>query len=176
MVDIIDIILLFNNIDHIWIVAYVSFKLIVNFAINLQQVSTILRSCAVAIITVCNFNFMASSLKQNKMYYKYKIMCMVSADPNVTYRQIAEKIDISTGAAYNLMTSLISQGAVYIDNLNKKKTRKIHCYKLSNIGIREKAILSRGVLEFKKAQLIQIKNEIRLLELEVSSKFESKDN
>jgi predicted ArsR family transcriptional regulator len=119
---------------------------------------------------------MASSLKQNKMYYKYKIMCMVSTNPNVTYRQIANKIDISTGAAYNLMTSLISQGAIYIENINKKKTRKLHSYKLSNIGIREKAILSRDVLEFKKVQLIQLEAEIRLLELEASSKFESKDN
>ena len=119
---------------------------------------------------------MASSLKQNKMYYKYKVMCMVSSNPNITYRQIANKIGISTGAAYNLMTSLIGQGAIYIENINKKKTRKIHSYKLSNIGIREKAILSREVLVLKKAQLIELKNEITLLELEVSSKIENNDN
>ena len=73
-------------------------------------------------------------------------MCLVAANPNITYRQIAKKIEISTGAAYNLMTSLIRQGAVYIETPNNNKNSKKYSYKLSNIGIREKVILSKDIL------------------------------
>jgi predicted transcriptional regulator len=127
------------------------------------------RSCAVAIIIAIIYKIMASSLNKNKIYYKYKIMCLVAANPNITYRQIAREIEISTGAAYNLMTSLISQGTVYIETSDNKKNNKMYSYKLSNIGVREKAILSREILELKKNQLIQLQEEIILLEMEVNS-------
>jgi len=114
---------------------------------------------------------MASTSRQNKKYNRHKLMCMIISNPHVTYREIADAIGISTGSAYNLMTTLISKGIVYFEISDKNHNSQKYCYKLSNIGIREKAILSRDILELKKIELVLLQEEIKTLELEVSSKL-----
>jgi DNA-binding PadR family transcriptional regulator len=126
-----------------------------------------LRSCAEAIATFKEKNLMASTLKNNRDYNYYRIMCMIEDDKFITYRKIAKLISVSTGSAYNLMTDLIKNGYVNVEVLGQEKNRQKYLYNLSSIGVRQKAALAKIFLDLKQAELEKIQNEIIILKNDI---------
>ena len=100
---------------------------------------------------------MASTLKNDRDYNYYRIMCMIDDDKFITYRKIAKLISVSTGSAYNLMTDLIKNGYVNVEVLGQEKNRQKYSYNLSSIGVRQKAALAKIFLDLKQAELEKYK-------------------
>ena len=112
-------------------------------------------------------NLMASTLKNDRDYNYYRIMCMIEGDKLITYRKIAKLISVSTGSAYNLMTDLIKNGYVNVEVLGQEKNRQKYSYNLSSIGVRQKAALAKIFLDLKQAELEKIQKELIILKNDI---------
>jgi predicted transcriptional regulator len=110
---------------------------------------------------------MTSVSKNAKDYNYYLIMCMIDDDQLLTYRKISKSISVSTGSAFNLMTELIKNGFVNVENLDQKKIRPRYAYNLSSVGVRQKAILARVFLDLKRAELVELQKELIRLQEDV---------
>ena len=126
-----------------------------------------MRSCAEAIATFKKKSLMASTLKNDRDYNYYRIMCMIDDDKFITYRKIAKLISVSTGSAYNLMTDLIKNGYVNVEVLCQEKNRQKYSYNLSSIGVRQKAALAKIFLDLKQAELEKIQKELIILKNDI---------
>ena len=126
-----------------------------------------MRSCAEAMVIFEKENLMASTLKNDRDYNYYRIMCMIEGDKLITYRKIAKLISVSTGSAFNLMTDLIKNGYVNVEVIDPEKNRQKYSYNLSSIGVRQKAILAKIFLDLKQAELDKIQKELIILKNDI---------
>ena len=126
-----------------------------------------MRSCAEAMVIFEKENLMASTLKNDRDYNYYRIMCMIEGDKLITYRKIAKLISVSTGSAFNLMTDLIKNGYVNVEVIDPEKNRQKYSYNLSSIGVRQKAILAKIFLDLKQAELDRIQKELIILKNDI---------
>ena len=82
----------------------------------------------------------------------------------MTSRQLAQKVGISNGSAYYLLTSLIDKGFVKFANFKKSTKKEKYSYLLTPKGIREKSIITSKFLVRKKKEYKLLKKEIAELE------------
>jgi len=107
---------------------------------------------------------MASRRKEYQEDAKMRVLQIISSNPQMTSRKLAQKVGISNGSAYYLLTSLIEKGFIKFANFkeNQKKTKYI--YLLTPKGIREKSLITSKFLERKKQEYELLKKEITELE------------
>ncbi len=110
---------------------------------------------------------MASNRKERIKETHFKIMRLLVADPSISTREIADKVEISNGAAYYCLTALIEKGFVKLKNFTKSKNKTKYIYEVTPRGIRAKAALTVQFLERKKDEYIELKAEIEILENEL---------
>ena len=82
----------------------------------------------------------------------------------MTSREIAQKVGISNGSAYYLLTSLIEKGLVKLENFKKSEQKTKYSYLLTPKGIREKSFITIKFLERKKQEYERLEKEITELE------------
>ena len=82
----------------------------------------------------------------------------------MTSREIAEKVGISNGSAYYLLTSLIDKGLIKLENFKKSEQKTKYSYLLTPKGIREKSLITSKFLARKKKEYELLKREINELE------------
>ena len=82
----------------------------------------------------------------------------------MTTREIAEKVGISHGSAYYLLTSLIDMGFVQLKNFKDSSQKVKYSYLLTPKGIREKSLITNSFLMRKKQEFEELKSEINSLE------------
>ena len=92
----------------------------------------------------------------------------------MTTREIAQKVGISNGSAYYLLTSLIDMGFLKLSNFKDSPQKIKYSYLLTPKGIREKSIVTSKFLERKKKEYELLKKEITELERDIESKIEFK--
>jgi len=109
---------------------------------------------------------MASRRKEISEAAKFQIMRLISENPNISTRKIAEKVGISNGAAFYLLHSLIEKGFVKLENFLTSPNKKKYIYLLTSTGIKEKYYLTLKFLEQKKKEYEDLKSEIQELEKE----------
>ena len=85
----------------------------------------------------------------------------------MTTREIAQKVGISNGSAYYLLTSLIDMGFVKLSNFKDSSQKIKYSYLLTPKGIREKSLVTSKFLVRKKQEYELLKKEI--IELERAS-------
>ena len=94
-------------------------------------------------------------------------MQIINQSSELTTREIAQKVGISNGSAYYLLTSLIDMGFVKLSNF-KENSRKIkYSYLLTPKGIREKSLITTKFIKRKKREFELLKKEIAELEKDV---------
>ena len=86
----------------------------------------------------------------------------------MTTREIAQKVGISNGSAYYLLTSLIDMGFVKLSNFKDSSQKIKYSYLLTPKGIREKALVTNEFLVRKKQEYELLKKEITELERDLS--------
>jgi len=94
-------------------------------------------------------------------------MQIINQNPQMTSRKIAQKVGISNGSAYYLLTSLIDKGLVKLANFTENSQKIKYSYLLTPKGIREKSMLANEFLARKKEEYKALRNEINQLEQEI---------
>lgn len=109
---------------------------------------------------------MASRRGDYKEDAKLRIMQILNKNPQITSREIAQKIGISNGAAYYMIISLVDKGFIKFSNFKENSKKVRYCYYLTPKGIREKSLLTQKFLIRKKKEYKILKEEINKLEQE----------
>ena len=107
---------------------------------------------------------MASRRKEQQEDAKLRVLQIISNNPQMTTRELAQKVGISNGSAYYLLTSLIDKGYVKFANFKKSAQKTKYSYLLTPKGIREKSLITSKFLERKKQEYKLLKEEITELE------------
>ena len=110
---------------------------------------------------------MASNREERQQEIHFRVMQLLDEEPNISTRQIAERVGISNGSAYYCVTALIQKGFVKLQNFTQSKTKANYIYELTPRGIRAKAALTVQFLERKKLEYNELKAEIARLEDEL---------
>ena len=110
---------------------------------------------------------MASRRKEHQEDAKLRLLQIISNNPKMTSREIAQKVGISNGSAYYLLTSLIDKGFIKLENFKKSDQKTKYSYLLTSKGIREKSLATSKFLVRKKQEYELLKKEIAELERNV---------
>ena len=114
---------------------------------------------------------MASRRKEQQEDTKLRVLQIISVNPQMTSRELAQKVKISNGSAYYLLISLIDKGFVKYANFKKSAKKTEYYYLLTPKGIREKSLISRKFLVRKKQEYKLLKKEITELEQDVGEDY-----
>ena len=95
-------------------------------------------------------------------------MQIINQNSELTTREIAQKVGISNGSAYYMLTSLIDMGFVKLSNFKKNSKKIKYSYLLTPKGIREKSLVTSKFLVRKKKEYELLEKEIAELERDLS--------
>ena len=95
-------------------------------------------------------------------------MRLISNNPEMSTRKVADEIGISNGSAYYVLTALIEKGFVKLGNFKNNPRKGQYAYLLTPKGIRERSILTHSFIERKRQEFKDLKVEIQSLEEEVA--------
>jgi EPS-associated MarR family transcriptional regulator len=117
---------------------------------------------------------MASRRKEHQEDAKLRVFQIIKKNPELTTREIAQKIGISNGSAYYLLTSLIDKGFVKLSNFKNNSQKTRYSYLLTPKGIREKSLITSKFLVRKKQEFEALREEISSLEKSIGNVFSDK--
>ena len=107
---------------------------------------------------------MASRRKEHQEDAKFRVFQIINENPQMTTREIAQKVGISNGSTYYLLTSLIDMGFIKLSNFKDSSQKIKYSYLLTPKGIREKSLVTSKFLVRKKQEYELLKKEIIELE------------
>lgn len=110
---------------------------------------------------------MASRREVQQAEIRLKIMRLVSQNPDISTRQVADEVGISNGSAYYVLTALVEMGFVKLKNFKKNPRKGQYAYLLTPKGIREKSLLTHSFIGRKRVEFELLKSEIEAVEEEV---------
>jgi len=110
---------------------------------------------------------LASRREEQQEDIRLRVMRLISANPEMSSRQIAENVGISNGSAYYALTALVEKGFVKLDNFKNNPRKGQYAYLLTPKGIREKSILTHRFISRKRQEFDNLRMEIEALEEEV---------
>ena len=111
---------------------------------------------------------MASRRKEHQEDAKFRVFQIITENPQMTTREIAQKVGISNGSTYYLLTSLIDMGFIKLSNFKDSSQKIKYSYFLTPKGIREKSLVTSKFLVRKKQEYELLKKEIIKLERDLS--------
>jgi EPS-associated MarR family transcriptional regulator len=106
----------------------------------------------------------ASRRKEHREDSKFRVFQIINENPHVTTREIAQKVGISNGSTYYLLTSLIDMGFIKLSNFKNSSQKVKYSYLLTPKGIREKSLITNKFLARKKLEFEALRDEIESLE------------
>tara|TARA_B100000787_G_scaffold144369_1_gene114196 strand:+ start:1026 stop:1376 length:351 start_codon:yes stop_codon:yes gene_type:complete len=115
----------------------------------------------------------ASRRKEHQEDARLRVFQIISSNPKMTSRELAQKVGISNGSAYYLLTSLIDKGFVKLLNFKENSQKTKYSYLLTAKGIREKSLITSKFLIRKKQEYKLLRKEITELERDAGLHIES---
>lgn len=97
----------------------------------------------------------------------FRIMRILQEDPDLTQRELAERLGISVGGLNYCLKALIEKGLVKMSSFANAKNKFGYIYVLTPRGIVEKASLTQAFLQRKMVEYEALKAEIKALKAEV---------
>ena len=116
---------------------------------------------------------MASRRKEHQEDAKFRVFQIINENPQMTTREIAQKVGISNGSTYYLLTSLIDMGFIKLSNFKDSSQKINYSYLLTPEGIREKSLITSKFLVRKKLEFEALREEIKSLEKSIGDGFNS---
>lgn len=98
---------------------------------------------------------------------RFRILRLLEAEPDLSQRQIAERLGISLGRVNYLLRALAAKGQVKVRNFRVSRNKLRYAYLLTPKGIEEKTRLTAGFLRRKLAEYEALRAEIASLEREL---------
>ena len=99
----------------------------------------------------------------------FRVMRILQDSPDVTQRELAEKLGVSLSGLNYCLKALIDKGWVKIQNFSNNKNKLGYAYLLTPTGIVHKASLTSSFLQRKMQEYEVLKQEIKRLKQEVNS-------
>ncbi len=100
--------------------------------------------------------------------YRYKILRLVSANPEISQRELANQLGISLGKANFCLKALVEKGLLKASNFRNSKNKLAYMYLLTPHGIEEKAAITMRFLQYKMQEYENLQSEIEELRQEAS--------
>jgi len=116
---------------------------------------------------------LASRREEQQAEIRLRVLRLISQNPEMSTRQVADEVGISNGSAYYVLTALVEKGFVKLGNFRKNPRKGQYAYLLTPKGIREKSLLTHSFIERKREEFEALKEEIRALEKEAGLAFGS---
>jgi EPS-associated MarR family transcriptional regulator len=98
----------------------------------------------------------------------FRVLRMLQEIPDLTQREIAQKLGVSTSGINYCLNALIDKGWVKVYNFSESKNKFGYVYLLTPSGIAEKASLTGRFLQRKLKEYEEMRAEIESLRSEVS--------
>ena len=99
-----------------------------------------------------------------------KVLSLLHENPNLTQRDLSEKLGVSLGKINYCINALVEKGVLKMKNFKNNKNKKAYAYILTPKGIEHKALLAVEFLKIKMNEYEQIKKEIAELKKEIKLK------
>lgn len=93
----------------------------------------------------------------------FRIMRLVDEQPDISQRELAEKVGISLGALNYCLKALMEKGFVKLENFQNSKHKFKYAYILTPSGIAEKVSITGRFLKRKLQEYEALKAEIEAL-------------
>jgi EPS-associated MarR family transcriptional regulator len=112
---------------------------------------------------------LASRREEKQAEIRLKVMRLISQNPEMSTRQVANEVGIFNGSVYYVLTALVEKGFVKLGNFKKNLRKGQHAYPLTPKGIREKSLLTHSFIERKREEFEVLIAEIKALEEEAGN-------
>ena len=107
---------------------------------------------------------MASQREEKQEEIRLRVMRLISCDPEVSSRQVADAVGVSHGSAYYILSALVDKGFVKLSNFKKNPRKGSYAHLLTPKGIREKSLLTHHFIKRKRQEFEDLRAEIKALE------------
>jgi EPS-associated MarR family transcriptional regulator len=97
----------------------------------------------------------------------FRVMRILQDNPDLTQRELAEKLGISVGGLNYCLKALTEMGMVKMKNFATSKNKFGYVYVLTPTGMAEKADITHRFLKRKMDEYEALKAEIKLLKADV---------
>ena len=97
----------------------------------------------------------------------FRVMRILQDNPDLTQRELAEKLGISVGGLNYCLKALMEKGLVKMKNFANSKNKFGYVYVLTPTGMAEKAAITQRFLQRKMDEYEALKAEIEALRSEV---------
>ena len=101
----------------------------------------------------------------------FRVMRILQDNPDLTQRELAEKLGLSVGGLNYCLNALMDKGWVKMQNFQNSKNKFKYVYLLTPQGIAKKVALTSHFLERKMQESENLKAEIESLHQDVNSNF-----
>lgn len=98
-----------------------------------------------------------------------KVLRLLEAHPDLSQRELAERLGVSLGKTNYCVRSLLDKGLLKINNFRNSRNKVAYAYLLTPAGITAKAELTARFLKLKMYEYEVLKADIELLKKEASS-------
>jgi EPS-associated MarR family transcriptional regulator len=93
----------------------------------------------------------------------FRVMQLLEENPDMTQRELAEKLGISVGGLNYCLKALMTKGLVKMKNFGNSKNKFGYVYVLTPGGMTEKAAITQRFLKRKMEEYEALKAEIEAL-------------
>lgn len=100
--------------------------------------------------------------------YRYKILKILEANPEISQRDLARELRISLGRVNFCLKALIEKGLLKASNFRNSQNKLAYMYLLTPRGIEEKTHITSQFLKIKMQEYQQLAAEIEALRRESS--------
>ena len=97
----------------------------------------------------------------------FRVMRILQENPDLTQRELAEKLGISVGGLNYCLKALMEKGLVKMKNFAASKNKFGYVYVLTPTGMAEKAAITHRFLQRKVAEYEALKAELEALQAEL---------
>jgi len=91
---------------------------------------------------------------------RYRVMSLLAENPDLTQRELAQKLGISLGGVNYCLNALMEKGWIKIQNFSHSKNKFGYAYVLTPLGLAEKVKLTTRFLSRKMREYELLKAEI----------------
>jgi EPS-associated MarR family transcriptional regulator len=105
--------------------------------------------------------------------HQLDLMRLLSDQPVASQREISDRLGLSLGKANYLVRALLDKGLVKVHNFRRSDNKMGYAYLLTPRGMTEKVRLTQAFLARKKLEFELLKDEIKVLQLQVKADSKS---
>lgn len=105
-----------------------------------------------------------------------RVIRLISKNPEMSSRQIADKAGISNGSAYYVLAALVDKGFMKLENFKNNPRKGQYAHFLTPRGIREKSLLTHLFIDRKWQEFDALRAEIAALKEEVGMSVDAESS